>query len=110
MLLNMAMNTEPPADEVHSEAFLHSLMSRQLRLSITCAVAFLGVLLSLPLLNYFFPAFMEQRVFGFTLTWLVLGVLLFPFVWLISWIFVRRSIALEEEELREVGTAGKARE
>jgi len=96
------MNTDPPPDKVHSEEFLHSLIGRQLRLSITCAASFLVVLLSLPLLNYFFPEFMQRRVFGFTLSWLVLGVLLFPFVWVISAIFVRRSIALEEAELREV--------
>jgi uncharacterized membrane protein (DUF485 family) len=90
------------ADKVHSDAFLRSLMRRQLRLSIACAVSFLVVLLALPLLNYFCPELMARRVFGFTLSWLVLGILLFPFVWIISAIFVRRSIALEEAELREV--------
>jgi len=87
---------------MHSEAFLHSLMRRQLQLSITCAATFLIALLGLPLLNYFFPEAMATRVFGFTLTWLILGVLFFPFVWIISWIFIKRSIALEEEEVREV--------
>jgi hypothetical protein len=41
-------------------------------------------------------------VFGFTLSWFILGVLFFPFVWLIAWIFIRRSIALEEKEAAEV--------
>jgi uncharacterized membrane protein (DUF485 family) len=88
--------------DIHSEAFLHSLMRRQLRLSITCSVTFLIALLGLPLLNYFFPELMAVRVFGFTLTWFVLGVLFFPFVWLISWAFIKRSIALEEREVLEV--------
>src|SRR5687768_15223819 len=87
---------------IHSEAFLHCLMRRQLILSIACAVAFLIVLLGLPLANYFFPEFMARRIFGFTLTWFVLGVLFFPFVWLIAWVFIRRSMALEEAEVREV--------
>ena|ERR1041385_6618475 len=100
------MNTPPTENfDIHSEDFLHTLMRRQLRLSITCAAAFLVALLGLPLLNYFFPEFMAKRVFGFTLTWFGLGVLFFPFVWLIAWVFIRRSIALEESEVREVSNA-----
>jgi uncharacterized membrane protein (DUF485 family) len=87
--------------DIHSEAFLHSLMRRQLKLSIACAGAFLLVLLGLPLLNYFFPEAMQTRVFGFTLTWFVLGVLFFPFVWAIAWVFIRRSMDLEESEVNE---------
>ena len=91
-----------PNTDIHSEAFLHSLMRRQLRLSVACAITFLIALLGLPLLNYFFPDLMAVRVFGFTLTWFILGVLFFPFVWLISWTFIKRSIALEEREVLEV--------
>ena len=87
---------------MHSEDFLRSLMRRQLRLSVACAATFLVALLGLPLLNYYFPQAMAQRVFGFTRTWLVLGVLFFPLVWVIAWVFIRRSIALEEAEVREV--------
>jgi uncharacterized membrane protein (DUF485 family) len=96
---------EPPISGkpgIHSEDFLRLLMRRQLRLSIACAATFLIALLGLPLLNYFFPELMATRVFGFTLTWFLLGVLFFPLVWLISWFFIRRSIALEEAEAAEV--------
>ncbi len=96
-----------PSDYIHSEPFLHSLMRRQLRLSIACAAAFLIALLGTPLLNYFFPEAMATRVGGFTLTWLLLGVLFFPFVWVISWTFIRRSIALEEAEVKEAGESGR---
>ncbi len=89
--------------DMHSEEFLHSLMRKQLKLSIVCALAFLVVLFGLPLANYFFPEFMATRVFGgFTLTWFLLGIGFFPAVWAISWFFIRRSIALEEEEVAEV--------
>src|SRR6266508_4208784 len=87
--------------DIHSEDFLRLLMRRQLRLSITCAATFLVALLGLPLLNYFFPELMATRIFGFTLTWFLLGVLFFPLVWLISWFFIHRSIALEEREAVE---------
>lgn len=88
---------------MHSEAFLHSLMRKQLKLSIACALAFLVVLLGLPLANYFFPEFMATRIFGgFTLTWFLLGIGFFPAVWVIAYFFIKRSIALEEEEVAEV--------
>jgi len=95
----------PDKMDMHSESFLRSLMRKQLRLSILCAVAFLIVLLGLPLANYFYPEFMARRILGFTLSWLLLGIGFFPAVWLIAWVFIRRSIALEEAEVREVQTS-----
>lgn len=92
----------PTEPDMHSEAFLRSLMRKQLKLSIACALAFLLVLLGLPLANYFFPDLMARRVLGFTLTWFLLGIGFFPAVWIISFVFIRRSIALEEQEVAEV--------
>ena len=83
-------------------------MRRQLRLSIACAATFLIALLGLPLANYFFPELMATRIFGFTLTWFLLGVLFFPLVWIIAWVFIRRSIELEEAEVAEVSNQGKS--
>lgn len=98
----MSAPEKPPVD-IHSESFLSELMRKQLKLSISCALAFLVLLLGLPLANYFLPEVMASNVFGFTLTWLILGVLIFPFVWIISYIFIRRSIALENQEVDEAG-------
>jgi uncharacterized membrane protein (DUF485 family) len=98
----MSPSPSAPDDVIHSESFLRSLMRRQLSLSISCAATFLVALLGLPLLNYFAPALAATRVFGFTLSWLVLGVLFFPFVWIISFVFIKRSIALEEDEIAQV--------
>lgn len=95
--------SQPPPDHtdfIHSEEFLRGLMKRQLRLSAFCAAAFLLLLLGLPLLNYFAPELMARRVGGFTLSWLVLGVLVFPYVWIIAKWFINRSIALENAEVR----------
>jgi uncharacterized membrane protein (DUF485 family) len=77
-------------------------MKRQLKLSISCAATFMVALFGLPIANYVFPEFMATRVGGFTLSWLILGVLFFPYVWIISFVFIRRSMALEEEEVRSV--------
>ena len=97
------MNSPPSKQhDIHSEEFLHELMRKQLRLSISCAGSFLFVLLGLPLANYFWPELMASRIFGFTLSWLLLGIGFVPLVWLIAWFFVRRSIALEEAEAAEI--------
>lgn len=100
------MSPSPSSQErVHSEEFLHTLMRRQLKLSVICAATFLVVLLGLPLANYWAPALMATRVAGFTLSWLILGVLFFPAVWAISWYFIRRSIWLENDEVAQVQAA-----
>jgi hypothetical protein len=53
--------------------------------------------------NYgFLPELMAKRIFGFTLSWLILGILFFPLVWIIAWVFIRRSIALEKAEIKSV--------
>lgn len=102
--------TQPPDDpklDPHSEAFLHRLMQKQLRLSIACAATFVVALVALPLFNYYAPELMSRRILGFTLTWFVLGVLFFPFVWIISYYFIKRSIALEDEEVHSAQSTGK---
>jgi uncharacterized membrane protein (DUF485 family) len=103
------MSQTPPkeTDFIHSEEFLHGLMKRQLKLSITCATAFLILLLGLPLLNYFAPELMARRVGGFTITWLILGVLFFPYVWIIARYFITRSMALENDEVRVAAEGNK---
>ncbi len=97
------MDSPKPSDDdhIHSESFLHELMRKQLKLSVACACAFLVALLGMPLLNYFAPELMAKRVGGFTLSWLILGVLFFPFVWIISFTFIRKSIAQEDAEVRD---------
>src|ERR1700741_552945 len=96
-------------DAVHSEDFLRQLMRRQLKLSIGSAVTFLVALLGMPLLNYFAPTLMATRVAGFTLSWLILGILFFPFVWIVSWVFIKRSIALEQQEVAQVRNGQEGR-
>jgi len=101
------MHSQEHNDYIHSEAFLARLMRRQLKLSIACATAFLVLLFGLPLLNYFAPELMATRVGGFTLTWLILGVLFFPYVWVIAKLFINKSIALENDEVRHAAETNK---
>jgi len=92
-------------DPIHSEAFLARLMREQLRLSIACALAFVVALVALPLLNYLAPDLMARRVGGFTLSWLILGVLFFPYVWLLSWIFSGAPSRWKNPKPKPPGTA-----
>ena len=96
----MPQATHDETDFIHSEEFLRGLMKRQLKLSIACAAAFLLLLFGLPVMNYLAPEFMARRVGGFTVTWLVLGVLFYPYVWIIAKWFIVRSIALENAEVK----------
>ncbi|NJM37128.1 MAG: DUF485 domain-containing protein [Akkermansiaceae bacterium] len=103
----MSKNPNLKPEYIHSEEFLHGLMKRQLKLSISCAAAFAILLFGLPLMNYVAPDFMAQRVGGFTLSWLVLGVLFFPYVWIIAKFFISRSMALENAEVRNATEGSK---
>jgi uncharacterized membrane protein (DUF485 family) len=105
--LYMSENPNLKPNSIHSEEFLHGLMKRQLKLSISCAAAFVLLLFGVPLMNYFAPDLMAQRVGGFTLSWLVLGVLFFPYVWIIAKVFISRSIALENAEVRNAAEENK---
>jgi uncharacterized membrane protein (DUF485 family) len=91
----------PQTLDIHSESFLASLLKRQLKLSVSCASVFALMLFCLPLANYFLPDLMAQRIGGFTLSWLILGVACFPCVWIIAWVFIKRSISLERNEVAE---------
>ena len=54
-------------------------------------------LLGLPLANFYLPEIMNTRVFGFTATWLFLGVFFYPLTWVIAKIYISKSLAMEQE-------------
>lgn len=79
------------------EKLLQIVMRRQAALSLRVAVLFLIPLLVLPWLNQNQPALMNTRLFGFSLTWLILGICFFPLTWILSAYFVHRSDRIEAE-------------
>lgn len=83
-------------DEQHAR-LAHHVMRRQAALSLQVASVFLAMLFGLPLLNHFAPEFANRNLFGFTLTWFLLGVLFYPITWLLSAYFVRQSDRIEAE-------------
>lgn len=85
-------------------ALLGRVMRRQVRLSLGVASVFLGIVFLLPVFNLYFPELAAQKVGGFTLTWLILGVLFYPITWGLSAIFIRQSNALEDAIERDEKT------
>ena len=86
---------------MNDKELLRSVMRRQAGLSLRVAAVFLGLIFVLPLINLYLPALAATNVGGFSLTWLILGVLFYPITWGLSAYFIKRSNALEETIVRE---------
>ena len=83
--------------EAQHERLAHAVMQRQAALSIRVAAVFFVLLFGTPLVNHLAPKLANQTVFGFTATWLFLGVLFFPITWLLAAYFIRASDRIERE-------------
>ena len=79
------------------EKLLKIVMRRQATLSISVAALFLLPLLALPWINLSLAGFMNSRLLGFSVTWLLLGICFFPLTWLLSAYFVHKSDGIEAE-------------
>ena len=100
----------PTVMDVHSQEYLALIMSQQLRLSLGLFAIFIIILLGLPLFNFYLPELANARLFGFTLSWLFLGVLFYPLTWAVAYIYVKRSLKLEHLiAQRVVGLKGEGR-
>ncbi|MDX6249815.1 MAG: hypothetical protein QOF10_3175 [Kribbellaceae bacterium] len=85
------------------EVYMHSLVQSQLRLAlavVACAAVVLG---SLPLLFALVPATRTLSVFGLPLPWLLLGIVVYPVVYVAARIYVRKAERIEAEFTEFVG-------
>jgi uncharacterized membrane protein (DUF485 family) len=73
------------------------VMKKQAGLSIRVALVFLVIVFVLPLFNWLNPSLAQTQLFGFSLTWLILGVLFYPLTWILSGYFVNQSNAIETQ-------------
>ncbi len=92
-------NAPNPASitEAEAEKITSLVMRRQLALSLRVASVFFVLLFGLPLVNLYAPALANTSILGFTLTWLTLGVLVYPITVALSYYFVRNSDAIEAD-------------
>lgn len=88
-------------DQQKASELSRKMMKKQLRLSLSVAVVFVAVLVGLPLVNLYLPDIAKTNIGGFSLTWLILGVLFYPLTWILSTWFVKSSEILEDEIVRE---------
>ena len=79
------------------EVYMRSLLRSQLRLGLSVLAA-TGVLLGgLPLLFALMPPVSNAHVLGLPLPWLLLGVLVYPMLWLAARYYVRHAESNEAE-------------
>jgi uncharacterized membrane protein (DUF485 family) len=84
-------------------------MRRQALLSLQVAAVFLLLVFGLPLLTQYAPAWTQQPVAGFPLSWFLLGILFYPITWALSTYFVKASERLEAEQAALVHAERDAR-
>lgn len=73
------------------DLYLRSLLAEQLRLALR-VIGLLVVTLGLvPLLFHLAPSLADRHLLGLPVAWLALGVLVYPFLLLLGWRYVRRA-------------------
>lgn len=95
--------------DLHSEEFLHMLMRRQFSLSTSIASVFVVIIAGVPLLNLYLPEVMNMPILGFTLSWLILGFMIFPVLIALAILFVRQSNAFEDEAVGYIAPSSAPR-
>ncbi|RRO13809.1 hypothetical protein EIL87_22810 [Saccharopolyspora rhizosphaerae] len=90
--------------EVHEqtgalEGLVRDLVEKQLRAALLLTGVLALVLGGLPLAFWLVPAIGEWQVFGLRVPWLVLGVLVYPFLVVVGLLFTRRAERNEEDFL-----------
>jgi hypothetical protein len=76
---------------------MSSLLGEQLRLAAGVLVALALTVGVLPLVFHLFPHLSEVRVAGVPVPWLLLGVLVHPWLLVLGWAYVRRAEANERD-------------
>ena len=100
--------TTPQLSPGEQARLAQAMMRRQGLLSVRVAAVFVTLLLGLPLVNLYAPDFAAASVFGFSASWLFLGVLFYPITVLLSIYFVRNSDRIEAEVARAFGERADA--
>jgi uncharacterized membrane protein (DUF485 family) len=77
--------------------FLNELIKRQRALSMSVAFIFLILIFSFPLLSFLGPELVSMQIFGMPANWLLLGVMIYPLVWLLAFFFVNTADKYEDD-------------
>ncbi|MEV8376786.1 hypothetical protein AB0P21_28855 [Kribbella sp. NPDC056861] len=85
------------------EVYMNSLIQSQLRLALAVIGSAAVVLGGLPLLFLLVPATRTFLVFGLPLPWVLLGIAVYPVVYVAARIYVRQAERIEAEFTEFVG-------
>jgi hypothetical protein len=97
---------EIDAETALGEVFMRSLLREQLFLAMRILLA-LGLTLGmLPLLFHLFPSLGDVQVGSMPLAWLLLGVLAYPWLVVLGWLYIRRAEGHERDFADLVGSVG----
>jgi len=77
--------------------FMGSLLGEQLRLALRILATLFLTVGILPLLFHLFPGLGDVRLVGVPLAWLLLGVLVYPYLLFLGWRYVLRAEANERD-------------
>ena len=76
---------------------MRSLLREQLRLALRILALLAVSVGSLPLVFHLAPGLGDVRLLGVPLAWLLLGVLVYPLLILLGWLYVRQAEANERD-------------
>ncbi len=103
-VVRSAGTREIDAETALGEVFMRSLLREQLLLALRVLVA-LGLTLGLlPALFHFFPDLGDVRVGPLPLAWLLLGLLTYPWLVVLGWLYIRRAESNERDFADLVGS------
>jgi len=85
------------------EIYMLSLVQAQLRLTLAVIAGVLLVLGSIPLLFWLVPPTRTLSIFGLPLPWVILGILVYPVVYVAARVYVRNAERIEAEFTEFVG-------
>jgi hypothetical protein len=93
----LAVTSEIDAQTRLGEIYMSSLLRAQLRLATRVTVMLLVLIAGLPLAYLLFPSLERTRVLGMPLAWLILGLLVYPLLVLLGWLYVRGAERNEQD-------------
>lgn len=89
------------------EVYIRSLMRAQLRSALRIVLILMATVGVLPAAFAFVDGFAEVRVTGIPLPWLILGAGVYPGLFLLGWVYVRRAERTELAFARLVQPGGR---
>ena len=82
---------------VLGEVYVRSLIRSQLRAALAVVTILVLSLGALPLVFVLVDSVTEQRVLGVPLPWLLLGVVTYPCLVVLGWLYIRRAERTEQD-------------